>query len=112
MTELDVYLWTRMDGIHNTFNFIAVCSGLLLGFGVSLLLISEDERPKTFTKWIAVVFGLNAFLCVVVPDSKDYAMIKVIPRLVNSKAIQVDAPELYDIAIKALKEKINSEIKK
>lgn len=41
------------------------------------------------------------------PNSKQFAAIKVLPAIYESKAIQKDLPELYEVAVEFLKENLN-----
>ena len=45
-------------------------------------------------------------LAIATPSTKNYPVIKVLPKVVNSEAVQKDIPELYDLAINYLKKEL------
>lgn len=52
------------------------------------------------------ILALSLTASVLMPSSKTIAMMVIIPKLAESKALQQDIPELYDLALKSLKEQI------
>lgn len=51
---------------------------------------------------------ITATLAPLLPSSKTIALMYVLPEIANSKVMQQDVPELYDMAIKALKDQLSS----
>jgi hypothetical protein len=116
MNELDVYLWTRLDSIRFVVCLIAWTYWLASFVATIWICVlrsgNEYKEPKVIKFSLAkmwIGFVLIAFISCIFPTSREYAMIKVIPRIANSELsaqIQKDVPELYQIAMAALKEKI------
>lgn len=111
MSEFDVYFWTRLDYLQGTSIAFTVVLGIALIFLSIVHIVSRqnDWDYKVNVIPFYWVFTVLILLCIVIPSSKEYAMIKVIPRIANSELsaqIQKDVPELYQIAMSALKEKI------
>ena len=116
MSEFEVYLWTRLDSIEIVFGLIAWTYWFACIIATIWICVlrsgNEYDKPRVIKfsiskMWIG--FVLIAFISCVFPNSKEYAMIKVIPRIANSELSaqnQKDVPELYQIAVSALKEKI------
>ena len=55
-------------------------------------------------KWILIpIVALSLSVNALVPSSKTVAMMVVIPAIAQSKVVQKDLPDIYDIAVTALK---------
>jgi uncharacterized membrane protein YccC len=93
-----VYLWQQADSLINLFIGMAVAFGVL-AFVISLRVI------KTFVALISAAF-VFAGLGMITPSSRTIAMMYAIPAIVNSEPIQQDLPELYDMAVKSLKDQL------
>jgi len=113
MSAWTIYLWTRLDTIVDVLEILWVCAlivviGAWFITGMQCITEGEDEyklgkrATKKFFWWIVLLGAL----IVVVPTSKEFAMIYVIPKVANSQVIQKDVPELYQMAVDALKEKL------
>ena len=121
MTEFEVYLWTRLDLFHSD-GFILCC--MLLGvLGCSALAFFAKAKwddysnvqnlpdcisaiKKNVLLWLAVMF-----LASLTPTSRDYALIKVLPKLANSdfaKEVPADMKDVYRMAKDYLKEKLDT----
>ncbi len=69
----------------------------------------HTNRITTLKPWLIRSFIAGLFtvlLSALIPTSNTIAMMAVIPEIAHSKVIQTDLPDLYEIAIKALKEQI------
>ena len=111
-----VYLWTRLDSIQLLVSLPA--GALVVGFMVCAILLGmavlEEEEAairksktgmKICAKWAVVPLILSS----IIPTSKDFALIYVLPQIAQSEVIEKDVPELYNAAIKKLKEMIQEE---
>lgn len=60
------------------------------------------------TKWRLCVSAsvISLLLSGMIPSSNTIAMMAIIPKIAESKAIQQDLPDLYDAAVKALKDQL------
>ena len=124
MSEWTIYLWTRLDGILNVSMFGSVFLGIasaILTIAYFVNLTDEEHYKKElsvlkkFFPSVPIVWMLCVLAAVFVPTSKEYAMIKVLPKLANSEIsqqIQKDMPKMYTLAKDALKEMIKPAEKK
>lgn len=107
ISPLFLYLWTRLDTLHHFFGgcvAILVISAVIFAF-VSFV-VYEGKKPITITYLKRCVAGLIiiGILGVIIPTSKDAAIIYVIPKIANNENLQKEAGELYLYAKKAMKE--------
>lgn len=63
------------------------------------------QKMRFYSLLGLIIFG---FLWTLTPNTKTLAAMYVVPSIVNSKAIQQDVPEIYNLAIEKLKETINT----
>ena len=72
--------------------------------------VCDNEKTQdALLKWAKrLPFGAMVLwvLFALTPSSKTIAMMVVIPKIVDSKVVQQDLPEIYDLALKALKEQL------
>lgn len=111
-----IYLWGQLDNIVALCMALTVVSAIACGAMIMAGVVESDFDVEAAKKWrtrgvkalpLAILFGL---LAAATPSSNTYAMMVVIPAIANSKAVQRDIPELYDIAIEALKARLKSDI--
>jgi len=113
-----IYLWTRLDSISNLFITISVLGGAFLAGCIAIYAIGvlDDEEylrngaKRAFAKFWFWVF-LFTFITLLIPDSKDFAMIYVLPKVANSTIVQKDMPDIYNLAVSAFKKKLESTVK-
>ncbi len=116
-----IYLWGQVDTWLSVFGFLAgICSIIGLAGSIVTRLFADSDFPnrneagcirKIFLG--ILIFGIFSIgVRLLVPNSKTIATMVVLPAIVNSQPIQKDLPEIYDIAIKALKEKLGAEEEK
>lgn len=120
MTEWQVYLWLTLDSVKVLFVFF-VCISTLVAFVSIVYVVNKidyypDEKDWKFAKRCfgiaikSVCFAI-AFLCaaLLIPSTKQYAVIKVFPKIVNSdfaKEATGDAKDMYEMAKSYLNEKM------
>jgi len=105
-----IYFWQLADTLRGCFWFIAI-STLIIGFIFLFCSLDDDYkviRPdlRNFSKKLFISGFIFLSLAVLTPSSKTIAMMVVIPAIANSEVIQKDVPELYSLAIDALKENL------
>lgn len=71
----------------------------------------EKKNYVTLVKKIIWVHVFTTIISVAVPSSKVVACMYVLPQIASSKVIQQDLPEIYDMAIKSLKDTIKEATK-
>lgn len=121
ISPLTIYLWQLADRLSSGISQVIV---ILMTLGVALLIasafggienqsssgnIAKDETIASLRTWarrLMVISGILVPAWVATPSSSTIAMMVIIPKLAESKAVQTDLPDLYDLAIKALKEQI------
>lgn len=113
MTESQVYWWLMLDNISGFFFFVGILYLLfLMGTIITLFILFTNEDDVDPKKAKKLIFILTLFLplfisSLFVPNSKQYAMIKVFPKIVNSdiaKEIPEDMKGMYDMAKDYMKE--------
>jgi hypothetical protein len=114
-----IYLWTRLDVIQTVFGVSVLVFGacLVVCTIVYVLSLMEDAEEATklakhgiklCTLWLFIFLVPFIFA----PSSKDFAMMYVIPKIANSKVIQQDLPDIYEMAINGLKDRLTIKEKK
>jgi hypothetical protein len=116
-----IYLWGIADELKFSLGFAAfalcIFGGVLffitlIGQGMSDIHGSPEMSDGTAARIRGYVrrmlkFGIPAFIVsCLIPSSKTIAIMVVLPAIVNSEPIQQDLPELYRIAVDALKEQL------
>jgi len=114
MTGFDVWLWLKLDAI----------SGLVWALGFAILILActgqiaarlwraelpRNPNPNDITwangvllkSWVWAVVGVILVVAgVLCPSTKQYAVIKILPQVANSKFVSeelpADAKEMYD----------------
>lgn len=119
MTELDIYLWTRLSELRSLFKNAALVLTFITGVGFFLsslfLVMGVDQQDKAGGKAglkVSLIFGILLFIlsfaAVMTPTTQQYAFIKVFPKVVNSEfvtgTLPKEAKEMYDMAKQYLKE--------
>lgn len=130
MSSLDVYLWTRLNGINTIFFVISLLAG---GFGIWFFIrsiskiswfysnwSSRDEKDYNketlrFKRWLKttlIIFIITVSAQVLIPNREDAATIYVLPKIVNSeiiKQIPDDLDDIYKAGIKGIKKSLKIE---
>lgn len=132
MSGFMLYLFTRLDSFCSLLSGLAVVSIICL-FVLSMLYLifkkldgryydAEEERyvyewikvyEKHIKKLLRLVFILVT-LKTLIPSSKEASLIYVIPKLSNSEItdkLKKDVPDIYNLAMEAIKEKITDSSK-
>lgn len=114
MTEYQVYWWVMLSNIQGAAQFLGIVFGVISVVGIISSSIACWE--KSTLKYLKLhfifipLFLLSCTTCLI-PNSKQYAMIKVFPKIINSDVaqdIQNDFPELYKMAKEYLKDMLKT----
>lgn len=128
ITETSLYWALKLDsildllgGITVIFTIFSVIAAIPLAIGTILYYIDENDYDYGFRKVLMIGYLLESvfvFIAVssaichtLIPSTKEYAMIKVIPMVANStefKELKGDAKELYKLGIEATKSQLKS----
>ena len=115
ITPLNIYLIMQADKISSalfTISTIAIVAVILAFvwhdvnrdcYGNN----KDTKNPKSMITGIIATF----LLATAIPSTKTLCMMYALPAIVNSKVVQNDFPELYDIALQATKEKLQEMVK-
>lgn len=116
ITPSMMYWFTRLDAIDCVFAVLLTISAVwfivtLVAFGINEP-YDEDKKPymRSF-RWSAGVFIMSLIVSAFVPTTKEMAMIYVVPRITESQIVKQDIPELYDLGVNALKERMKDSAK-
>ena len=114
ITPFTIYLWQLADNISCLFS---VTGFLLLFVSAAIAIIGGCLRAEYLEEgqiagrrlhkflFLTIPLGfISMIISVAIPSSKTIAMMYVIPKIAESKAIQQDLPDLYEEAISALKD--------
>lgn len=123
-----IYLWGISDQMLNVANFLSIACGVIGAIiGVIALIatsVSEEcstsrmmdeptgKRWFTGAKRLLVASGIFTLVYMLTPSSKTIAVMVILPAIVNSEPIQKDLPDLYRIAVDALKKELSGEPEK
>lgn len=111
ITPLTIYLWQITDKIITSSFVFAVILGLAVLFSVIFYCVSKSDGDDGAAELLIfkasiMPFILSLAMTVLLPSSKTIAMMVVIPKIAESKVIQQDLPDIYNAAIKSLKEQL------
>ena len=112
MTELQVYLWLMLDNVKS---LLGLFGGIPAVICTSVAIAGVDELTASQCKKIFVVFIIGCLICsfaLLTPSSKQYAMIKVFPKIANSEVVQEipeDMTDMYKMAKEYMKDMLVKE---
>lgn len=118
ITENTIYWILKLDDIAGLLIVMAIVAaafsiGAILVWAISAEV--DDKYSRETAKILCVKSGIIAFICAVaftfLPNTKQMAMIKVIPAITNSEFVadmSKDAKELYKMGIEAIKEQLTN----
>lgn len=114
ITEWEMFWLLKLDDILGIFIIFTMCFAgfsFISMFGWFINFVEGRYEPSLNCKkrfyTTAAIAGLLAILLCFIPTTKQMAMIKVIPAIANSKAVETlkgDAADLYKLGINAAKE--------
>lgn len=103
-----IYLWGIADRISTG---SCILFGITVISSIVLLVVCFEDnfeyRVFRAFKWSISLCVFGGLIAIFMPTSKIIAMMTVIPKIAQSTVIQKDLPELYSVAIEALKQKIS-----
>lgn len=130
----ELYIWLKLDSIVELLWCVGISTLILstIGFVLSMCCMvsfyldnndydSEMDPLRLVTKAKKVRLqcikvmsvGLSLMiLSTIIPNSSQYAIMKIGPAICNSKVVQTDLPELYNLGLEALKVKLSENISK
>ena len=111
MNMMTMYLLTRLDGLCVFFG-VAYTISFISTFA-SFVFCNDDDLAEFAPRKKYSVIALAISVCgaILTPPTKQMAAIIVVPKIVNSTAVQKDVPELYSLGVEWLKDKLATESK-
>jgi len=109
MTESQVYWWLMLDNISTGLAVFAILIGVVSAVATCVALANQEKYGLLMLMPVSL---LCIALACLIPNSKQYAVIKILPKIANSDfAAQVpkDMQTMYDMAKDYLKEKLTEE---
>lgn len=98
-----LYLILRLDAVSNAGFIFAIITGII--FAITLLISAlnyNDEEAKNATKpWaisFSVVFVITLLLTVMVPSTKQAAVVYCLPKIINNEQVQKVPDNLLRLA--------------
>ena len=116
ITPLNIYLIMQADKISSalfTISTIAIVVVILafIWHDVNRDCYGNQGKINPITKSMITGIIATFLLATAIPSTKTLCMMYALPAIVNSKVVQNDFPELYDIALQATKEKLQEMVK-
>lgn len=111
-----IYLWQQADVVRNALSGAGgmVACGALLALMMGPMEYDVTKEYKVawnkICRRVAILAASVAFLGLLIPKSNTIALMYVLPRVAQSEAIQRDLPEIYDLAIGALKSELGERV--
>lgn len=109
ISAFTIYLWQLADKLIKASEALCFLTIIITAstFIAWLVTMENGEEPfkkatRNLLKAIGVFFTALT-ITTLIPDSKTIAMMLIVPEIAQSKVIQQDVPELYNMAIEALK---------
>ena len=119
ITESEIYWITRLDDIKCIFVVMSIAFGAVTATLCIICGAYSAEQGELSVKGllatlcVAAISLFSLLGCALTPTTKEMAMIKVIPRIANSKFVAeelpADARQIYDLDKKALVERLKGE---
>lgn len=112
ITPATMYWFTRLDGITNTCAIVTILGAFALLFlsiayyatGNNTEDMYDHKTVSGILKWFIPVWLFCLIGALFIPNSKQMAMIYVVPQITESQVVKQDIPELYDLGVNALKD--------
>jgi len=105
-----IYLWQLADEVRHLFSGATLLSVIgAIAFSVFYGILKEDRSEALAKSFLGLIRAsiatlvLSAICSTFIPTSKTIAMMVVLPKIVDSKVIQQDLPDIYNAAMEALK---------
>ena len=122
ITPFNIYLIFQADSIKDFLTIVtSICIFVLFAvcfiFNVVRNATKNDiekvqiSLPPGLSKTFVIFLICLNFLAYAIPNTKTLCAMYALPAIVNSKVVQNDFPELYDIALQATKGKLQEMVK-
>lgn len=109
MSAWMVYAWSQADtfrSVAGMFSMVTLMFVTMFGFFIHS---GGAEIPRWF-RTVGIAAAIIGIAALIAPSSRTIALMYVLPRVAESDAIQRDVPELYRLAIDALKAELSEKV--
>lgn len=108
MTPSQIYIVMQMDSFIKFFAYFGFATliatiAILLAIASERYVFQDDARITPPIRWLAVPL-ISLLVATLLPSTKTTAAMFILPKIVNNENVQKEAPEIYEIAKKALKD--------
>ena len=104
-----IYWWSQADVLRDMLGVSSLGVLVVIG-GVAAMMAGEGVEIPRWMRAATVASALCGIVSLLIPSSRTIALMYVLPRVAESDVIQRDMPELYGLAIDALKAELASGI--
>jgi hypothetical protein len=110
MNMMSMYMLTRLDTLSSFFGITCFLSASCIT-GVLIYANMEDafNELRRAIKYSVIALIISTCGVILIPSTKEMAAIIVVPKIVNSTAVQKDVPELYSLGVEWLKDKLGKD---
>lgn len=118
ITPFQIYLWQQLDSLISTCGSVVIWMTIISVIGAAILAamrcdgelsdIALSKSAKVYKFFVCPFLFITLVLYAFLPTSKTVAMMIAIPAIIDSKPIQKDLPDVYNMALEALKNQINT----
>ena len=74
--------------------------------------LEDSKRHLKTTKKMLILSIISAAIVTFIPNKQTFAAMIIIPEIAKSDVIKKDLPEIYDMAVKKIKDELVVEVKK
>jgi len=113
ISPFTIYLWQLADKALNGIGLAGVVLSIVFFVASACFVFAyEDyevparEAAKKVLKRTAPIAAACNLLWLLIPSSNTIAMMIIIPEIAHSKVVQQDLPDIYNAAVKALKDQL------
>lgn len=104
-----IYAFGQVDNVREVLGMLSLVGVIGCGAAHMVGYIEGQDVPR-WIRGVAVGSVLAGLVALVLPSSRTIALMYVLPRVADSEVIQRDAPELYRLAVDALKSELSDGI--
>lgn len=111
MSAWMVYAWSQADtfrSVAGVFSIVTLIFVTMFGF----FMHSDGAAIPRWFRTAGIAAAIIGLAALVAPSSRTIALMYVLPRAAESDVIQRDVPELYNLAIDALRSELSEKVGK
>ena len=108
MTTLQTYLWLKLDSVSLAFALIGTFGVMLTISGTIIHCCETGEKP--YGLMLLILFIPMFIIGLMMPDSKEYAVMYILPKITNEETLNIVKTESLDM-YKMAKEYLVNKVK-